>query len=187
MSLQAEKQLCTKTATAPSPRTEDETERLIHEFAVHQNELEIRNEELLRVQDEFELSRNTYVELYDFAPIGYFTLDPFGLIQEVNLAGAALLGIERGLLLKSPFATFIGEAADREIFSKHRKDVRQNKGDQTCEIKLTRNDGAVFDARLHSVAKQTIAGKTGYIWTTIVDISPVCHHRSNLNPFCVFQ
>ena len=102
-----------------------ETPRLLHELRVHQIELEMQNAELRLAQEALELSRNTYAELYDFAPVGYFTIDAHGLIEAVNLKGAHLLGIERGLLLKRHFISFIEEESDREIFSKHREEVFQ--------------------------------------------------------------
>ena len=146
-------------------------QELVHELGTHQIELEMQNEELRRARDELESSRNQYSELYDFAPIGYFTIDAQGLIEGVNLTGAHLLGIERGLLLKRPFISFITEAADREVFSKHREEVFQKQGNQTCEIRLKRKDGAAFYAQLQSIAKRNIDGKGGGIRTTIVDIT----------------
>ena len=148
-----------------------ETPRLLHELQVHQIELEMQNAELRRAQEALELSRNTYAELYDFAPVGYFTIDAHGLIEGVNLKGAHLLGIERGLLLKRPFISFIEDAADREIFSKHREEVFQKQGNQTCEIRLKRKYGAPFYAQLQSIAKENIDGKTGDILTAIIDIT----------------
>ena len=80
---------------------------LIHELEVHQIELEMQNEELRRTQLELNESRNKYYDLYDLAPVGYFLLDQKGRILEVNLAGADLLGIERGSLIKKKFSQFI--------------------------------------------------------------------------------
>ncbi len=146
-------------------------QRLVHELEIHQIELEMQNAELRRAQEELELSRNEYAELYDFAPVGYFTIDADGLIEGVNLTGAHLLGIERGLLLKRPFVSFIEEAADREIFSKHIKEVVQKQAKQICDIRLKRKYGAAFYAQLHSMAKEKIDGKADYIGTTIIDIT----------------
>ena len=146
-------------------------QELVHELGTHQIELEMQNEELRKTRDELESSRNQYAELYEFAPVGYFTLDVHGLIEGVNLTGARLLGIERGLLLKRAFISFIAEAADREIFSKHCKEVFQKQGIQTCEIRLKRKDGAAFYAELQSAAMENTDGKAGYIRTTVIDIT----------------
>jgi formate hydrogenlyase transcriptional activator len=146
-------------------------QELVLELGTHQLELEMQNEELSKARDELESSRNQYAELYDFAPVGYFTIDAYGLIEGVNLTGARLLGIERGLLLKRPFSSFIAEAAEREIYSKHREEVYQKQDSQICEIRLKRKDGATFYAQLQSVAKGKNDDKAGYILTTILDVS----------------
>jgi len=146
-------------------------QELVHELGTHQIELEMQNEELRKARDELESSRNQYAELYDFAPVGYFTIDAQGLIEGVNLTGARLLGIERGLLLKRPFISFIAEAADKELFSKHCSEVVQKQGNHTCEIRLKRKNGAAFYAQLQSAAKENIDGKVGYIRTTIIDVT----------------
>ncbi|MBU4262035.1 MAG: PAS domain-containing protein [Proteobacteria bacterium] len=165
----AEEQLRTKTATLHPPRSEEELQRLVHELEVHQIELEMQNAELLQARDELEVSRNTYAELYDFAPVGYFTFDTHGLIREVNLTGAQLLGRERGLLTNTPLSSFITDADGREIFSSHLGNVLQRQGMQRCEISLTRKDGTVIYGLLQSVAKETLENKDGFILTSIVD------------------
>ena len=160
-----------KKAEWDPPRTEEAARKLVHELEVHQIELEMQNAELKRAQEELELSRNKFVELYDFAPVGYFTLDAQGRIEGVNLTGTHLLGIERELLLKRPFINFVADAADREIFSKHRKEVFQKQASRTCEIRLKRKDGTAFYAQLQSLAKENIDGKAGDITTMIMDIT----------------
>ena len=50
----AEEELKAKRAVAPSPRTEAESQRLLHELEVHQIELEMQNAELLKTRDELE-------------------------------------------------------------------------------------------------------------------------------------
>ena len=101
----AEERLQAKTTQLPPPQNKKATQRLVHELEVHQIELEMQNAELLQARDELEISRNIYAELYDFAPVGYFIFDRHGLIREVNLTGAHLLGIERRLLKFSCHAT----------------------------------------------------------------------------------
>jgi PAS domain-containing protein len=91
---------------------------LAHELGTYQIELEMQNEELRRAQEELEASRSRYAGLYDFAPVGYFTFDKNGLIVEVNLTGAELLGVDRGHLINQPFSAFVIKA-DRDIFRAH--------------------------------------------------------------------
>ena len=79
-----------------------DVERLVHELQVHQIELEMQNEELKRAQAEIAESREKYVDLYDFAPVGYFSFDQNGIITEMNLPAASLVGIERTLGIGSP-------------------------------------------------------------------------------------
>jgi PAS domain-containing protein len=69
--------------------------KLVLELKMYQMQLEMQNEELQRAQETITQARDRYADLYDFAPVGYFTLDHEGKIIEVNLAGAQLLGLER--------------------------------------------------------------------------------------------
>ena len=149
---QAETRLRAGESELPPRRTESESQRLVHELAVHQVELEMQNEELRLARQELELSRNKYAELYDFAPVSYFVFDPQGLICEVNLAAARLLGTEPPQLLGKPFAQFIAEAEGREVFSLHLKAVRLQQAMLRCEIKLRCQDGRVIYGQLQSVA-----------------------------------
>jgi PAS domain S-box-containing protein len=165
----AEARMRSKAAGENLPRTTADMRRLLHELQVHQVELEMQNEELLRAREELEVSRNKYAELYDFAPVGYFTFDARGLIREVNLAGAQLLGIERGLLANKPFTSLIADAEGREIFSSHLESVLQRQGMQKCEIRLTGKDGAVINGQLQSVTVDTAESKGRYILSSIVD------------------
>lgn len=82
-------------------------EKTLHELQVHKIELEMQNEELRQAHIALEESRDKYLDLFEFAPIGYFTLTATGLIAEVNFTGAELLGVERKKLLLRPFSRHI--------------------------------------------------------------------------------
>src|SRR5271157_4080986 len=79
--------------------TAEETQRLVHELEVHQIQLEMQNEELLQARAEVEAILGQYTDLYDFAPVGYFTFDRDGAIRQVNLTGVRLLGVDRSGLV----------------------------------------------------------------------------------------
>ncbi len=75
----------------PSPDLKEQTpEHLIHELRVHLIELETQAEELKRIQQELEVSRFKYLDLYDFATVGYLTLNDKAIVTEANLTAAKL-------------------------------------------------------------------------------------------------
>jgi PAS domain S-box-containing protein len=84
-----------------------ETERLIHDLQVHQIELEMQNRELREAQQRLEDSRSRYADLYDFAPVGYCTLNQNSKILEANLTAATLFGMERASLLGSMLISLV--------------------------------------------------------------------------------
>ena len=99
-------------------------EEVIHELQVHQIELEMQNEELRKAQLALEESRQRYADLYDFAPVGYFTFTPEALIKEVNLTGATLLGMARQKLINRRFRWFIAPS-DFDLWDHHFLSVLQ--------------------------------------------------------------
>src|SRR5512142_2228156 len=94
----AEEALKSREDPSAECRVED-LHQLVHELRIHQVELELQNEELRSAHARLEESRMRYADLYDFAPVGYFTFDEQGRIIELNLTGAKQLGIERGNLI----------------------------------------------------------------------------------------
>ena len=88
------------------PIGEVDQRRLVHELQVHQIELEIQNEELTQTLIEVNALRAKYLDLYDFAPVGYFTLDTQGNIVELNIRAAKMLGQDRKLLAGRAFRAF---------------------------------------------------------------------------------
>jgi PAS domain S-box-containing protein len=123
---------------------------LAQELAVHQAELEIQNEELRQARSVAEEVRDRYLELYDFAPVGYFTLDERSRIVEVNLAGCRLLEVDRRNLKNKPFPKFImSDEADNFYF--HCKEVLEKDTKQTFDLKMQKADGTPFYAQVDSV------------------------------------
>ncbi len=145
----AEDQLGKSPDASPEPQ-EQTAEEIIHELRVHQIELEMQNEELKRIQHALEESKGKYEDLYDFAPVGYFTLTHKGIIREVNLTGASLLWVLRPKLINSGFGRFVAsECLDR--WYQHIISVPGHEERQTCDLKLNREDGSTFYARLESI------------------------------------
>jgi PAS domain S-box-containing protein len=130
----------------PSPK---EAKRLLHELQVHQIELEMQNEELRRAEGELEASRARYFDLFDLAPVGYFTVSQQGLILEANLTGAGLLGVERRDLVKQPLSRFVFPE-DQDIYYRHRKQLFETGSPQVYDLRVLRADATPFWARLEA-------------------------------------
>ena len=144
--------------------------KLVHELGTHQIELEIQNEELRRAQMEIESSHRKYSDLYDFSPVGYFTFDKNGLIHEVNLTGAGMLGMEKRFLIGTPILNFI-ELADREVFRDHLVEVFESQARKTCEISMRRKNGMLFPAQLQSISSDSRERRIDSCRTAVSDIS----------------
>jgi PAS domain S-box-containing protein len=146
---QAEKQLARRQGQITGLGRTD-LESLAHELAVHQIELEIQNEELRRSRAEAEEARDRYLDLFDFAPVGYFMLDEHNRIIEANLAGCRLLKTDRSNLLKTSFTKFIG-AQDSEKFYLQRRKVLESGATRTGELQMQKADGTHFYAQIESL------------------------------------
>lgn len=118
----------------------DNPQRLLHELQVHQVELELQNEQLEAARAWIEAALASYTELYDFAPVPYFTLDRAGKIAELNLAGARLLGIERARVIDKRFGVFVAEC-DRARLAACLKSLFATQSDACCEVVLVAKDG----------------------------------------------
>ena len=72
-----------KLARAHAPKQKPPSaEKLLHELRVHQVQLEMQNETLRQSQIELEISRDRYMDFYDFSPVGYLTLSHKALIPK---------------------------------------------------------------------------------------------------------
>ena len=129
--------------------TPEEIRRILHELRVHQIELEMQNEELRRAQVEQDAVRARYFDLYDLAPVGYFTLSEKGMILEANLTAATLLGVVRSVLAKRPLSNFI-PPGDQDILYQHHKLLFETGIPQSHEIRMLRQDEKTFWVRIES-------------------------------------
>ena len=133
--------------------SDDESRRLIHELEVHQIELEMMNEELVLVNQRAEELANKYVELYDFAPSGYYTISKDGLITGVNLTGAQMLGKARVNIINSYFRIYVS-VSTFPSFNLFLDKVFGSKAKQTCDIRLSRTGSSPCYLQLTGIADE---------------------------------
>jgi len=135
--LKAEEKLKEKKITARI-EAEADVKKLLHELQVHQIELEMQNEELREANETAEAALKKFTMLYEFAPLGYFTLEEDGSISELNFTGAEMLGDKRFSLVNSNFKLFISENSQTE-FNKFFSRVFKSNSKESCEIVLGYN------------------------------------------------
>ncbi len=148
----------------------EDVRKLFHELRVHQMELEIQNEDLREAQIELAHSRDRYSDLYEFAPVGYLTLDRDSVIVEANLTAAGMLGVERSRLRRRRLTDFLPDEA-KDVWHLHRRRVFSDETKQACELALNSADGSPLTLRLESHAFRDQGGKSNHCRTALIDVT----------------
>ncbi len=132
----------------PAPMLPDDVQAA-DDFDAYEIELKLQHEALRVADKTIREAQARYVDLYDFAPVGYFTFDQRGLVKEVNLTAAGLLGYEVSFLIAKPFGALITPPY-RDTFRLHIKSVFENGGNRVDGLELKRKDGTTFYASMAS-------------------------------------
>ena len=122
---------------------------LLTELQIYQSELETQNRELRAAQHQLEESHNRYANLYDYAPVGYLTVDKTGHILSINLTGATLLGNERESLIGKSFTACFSDI-DHQAFIGYLQEIFTNAGKTTIELKIKNADEQLNFIRLEN-------------------------------------
>ena len=125
----------------------------------------MQNEELRRSQEQLDVSKARYFDLYDLAPVGYLTLSNKKIIREINLSAATMLGVDRSELVKEPISMILPRD-DQNLFYQHLKKCVEECTPQNWEMRLLRNDSSLFWAHL-----QVSLAKNGEYWIVLQDIT----------------
>ena len=150
----------------PAPAVPGDPHRLLHDLQVHQIELEIQNEELQRTQDALTIAQERYFDLYDLAPVGYFTVSATGVITAVNLAAGTLLGTTKGRLLQRLFAQSIAPA-DADDFHRYRQQLLHQPTARAIhaepplasgDLRMVQADGTLIWVQMHGALTTDAVG-----------------------------
>jgi PAS domain-containing protein len=160
-----------KRPAAASPAADAELRRLVHELQVHQIELELQNEELVNARDEMSALLEKYTNLYDFAPVGFLTVDGSGAILEINLAASNLLGADRSHLLRQQLERYVA-VADQVPLRALLARLPAVSGKEICEVELLSTGGEKRQVRIEGVTAEPGAGVVPAIFRlALLDIS----------------
>jgi PAS domain S-box-containing protein len=144
--------------------------RLLQELQIHKIELELQNEELRQSKAEVVAGFEKFSDLYDFAPVGYFSLDEEGLVLEVNLTGSNLLGTEKARLDGRRFQLFVAPQF-RPAFNVFLDGIFKRRGRQSCEVSLLSADRGSFWADLQAMSSVSLRSAPKLCLMAVVDIT----------------
>jgi len=150
---------------AGSPESAGDALKLLHELQVHQVELAMQHEQMEQSRAEVAEVLERYVERFDFAPVGYFTVEPDGTIVEGNLAGAELFALDRADLPGRSIESLVAadsRAALRAVLNRLRKDGPS----EACEVYAEQTGGP---RRLLQVVGKA-APRTRFLYVTFTSI-----------------
>ena len=150
--------------------TENEQELLVHDLKVHQIELELQNRELQETQNKLEETNCLYADLYDFAPVGYISLDENGIILEINITAATMLGKERSRLINRAFSAYV-VPNDLPKFRDHLWKCRHTNDKATTEISINTSENQLIQIQLSSIAVHDSKRNISLYRTTLADIT----------------
>ena len=148
----------------------EETLKLVQELQVHQLELETQNKELRVAQVNLQKAWEKYVDLYNFAPVGYFTLNKKGVVKEANLTGVSMLGLERAYVIEKPFSTFVPRD-DSIILEHYLQNLLEKNQEQSLELQMVKNENSLFDAHFAAVSYTDIEANETRIRIIMGDVT----------------
>ncbi|MDM8529704.1 PAS domain S-box protein [Anaerolineales bacterium HSG25] len=151
-------------------KTLENLQQAEEELQAQNEELQAQNEELVMIQTQLETSRQDYIDLYDFAPVGYCTFDEKGIVLAANLTAARQMGLERETLSGNSFYRYVAKP-DHDTLFLHLRRLFQTHTRQICEIRLVKKDGSRFYVQLESVLIQKDKEHFSQCWTAISDIT----------------
>ncbi len=145
---------------------ETDLKKLLHELQVHQIELEMQNEELIKANERAEDALKRYTMLYDLAPMGYLTLDQNGTILELNFTAAGLMGERRFSLLNSNFKLFVSDKTKKE-FSDFLSRVFSGNAKESCKVELEDESHILHPMYIEGIATE----ESNQCLLSVVDMS----------------
>ncbi|MCB8978145.1 MAG: response regulator [Ardenticatenaceae bacterium] len=151
--------------------SDEDLSQILHELRVHQVELELQNEELRRIQGDLQAARRKYFDLFNLAPVGYFSFNRQGHIIELNLTASQLLGHGRNYLLGKPLIPYLTRE-NHSVFFTHLDAVFISKERQQCELQirmLSEKEQKEIHVRVDSIAVRE--DDDWLCLSTVIDIS----------------
>ena len=155
---------------------ETDVKKLLYELQVQKIELEMQNEALRKAYETLETALKKYIIVFELSLIGYFTLDEYGTIRELNFTGAEMLGERRFRLINSDFNLYVSNGS-KLIFKNFFKKVYSGRSKESCEVLLGNHDKPLCFVYMEGVVTEN----DGKCLLSVVDISKFSRKNKSQN------
>ncbi|TKB96059.1 PAS domain-containing sensor histidine kinase [Pedobacter cryophilus] len=156
---------------------ENQISELEHELNVHEIELSMQNEELLKTQSKLKNALKEFEELFELSPVGYFILDKDGIIKNVNKRGCEKLANVKSEIVGEYFSNFISGEANQDDFYRHRNLVMKTESLQKVGCEIKKGDKNTFSAQITSTVIKDENLKFKHLLSMVSDISEIKKHE----------
>jgi len=154
---------------AKLPAQPSVSEALLNELLIHKVELEVQLEELKRANIAMEEARDRYLDLYEFSPVGYLTVTRVGLVSQLNLTAAGLLGVDRLQIFNCRFWNLVAPK-DRDRWQRLFLNIMEDPSNGPCSfsLEMLEANGSSFSAHI-DCQRQGGQGIAATLRLTLVD------------------
>jgi len=170
----------TKTRADVAAMPPGDVQALVHELQVHQVELEMQNDELRRTQAELGQVRDRYLDLYEFVPVGYLTIDRDLAIREANLTASTMFGVQRSALLGMALPDLMF-ADDRDVCRFHLAHVLSSSERRTFDVNFFRHSQSRFLGRVEASPMEEDGSVATGCRVTITDVTDRANAEQQLH------
>jgi PAS domain S-box-containing protein len=169
----------------PSSGAKIDPDALHEKLLAIPHELNVLNEELQRHLEAYEESkrqleelRSQYASLFDFAPIGYLTIDSRLRIVEANITVATMIGCRRSGLIGRTLSDFIHQD-DQNTFRSNLLQAIAANGCTSCDLTMLRVDGTRFTARFRNEHVPDSPDIENAVRIDVTDVTERLRHQRN--------
>ena len=140
------------------PKAFDELDHALEELQTLETEIYQQQVQLLDTREHLEAERQTYQDLFEFAPVSYLITSPEGTIHRANQAGAALFETVEKFMIGRPLALFVPEG-ERRAFRTAVAQLPSKDGVQEWTLQMQSWGGPVFDV---AISVGVVRGRLGH-------------------------
>ncbi|MDB5285651.1 MAG: domain S-box protein [Mucilaginibacter sp.] len=159
---------------------EVDIKKLFRELQVHQIEMEMRNDELRRANEELDVERLRFSGIYDLAPVGYFIMDMTGKVEDVNITGATLLGRQKRRIIDFKLQSFITPECIEEFYVFLDR-LNTTSTQLNCQLKFFKDDAIVIDAQVEGITINNTLSLKKQCYIAVMDITKLIISEQQLS------